>query len=146
MTPEAIEQTVKSISQSERPFMVLFILILLVCIFLAFKILIHFQRVNDEHTNQIKVITEGHKHERDITYKMFAKEQLRSHVREEKLFHNLEQNTKQLQQNTIQLEDIAGTLKEMKFDFSNLESRVGDLSDEFVVLKAQVTKNQVDHE
>lgn len=138
MTPENINQAVESVTSSDRPFMVLFVIVLFVGIYIALKILKYFEQANDEHKEQITLMNETHKKERDAAYKSFAKEQLRSHQREEKLFRNLEENTKTLG-------EVADTLKEIKFDFSNLENKVEILSDEIVKIKTQVTKSE-DHD
>ena len=137
MTPENINQAVESVTKSDRPFMVLFVFVLFFGILISLKILKYFEKASIEHKEQISLMNETHKKERDATYKLFAEEQLRSHQREEKLFQNLEQNTKRLG-------EVADTLKEIKFDFSNLENKVEVLSDEIVKIKTQVTKNE-DH-
>lgn len=149
MTPENINQAVESVTKSDRPFMVLFVIVLFVAIYLSFRILKYFEKtsvdyqdqiknINANHEKAMKVMSNEHKKDRDAAYKNFAIEQQRSHQREQQLFRNLEENTKQIG-------EIADTLKEIKFDFSNLENKVEVLSDEIVKIKTQVIKNE-DHD
>ncbi|MGM2632467.1 hypothetical protein [Bacillus cereus group sp. Bce040] len=120
MTPNEIgivEKILTSITEGDKPFMVLFAIIMLFVIFMSVKVMGYVRSVSDSHKEQITAMNDNMKEQREDHYKMIAEDRLRSDNRERELFVNLEKNTQQL-------EGIATTLKEVQFNFTSLENKV----------------------
>lgn len=120
MTPEEIgivERIFVSITEGDKPFMALFLIIMLFVIFMSTKVMGYVRSVSDSHKEQISAMNANMKEQREDHYKMVAEDRVRSDNRERELFVNLEKNTQQL-------EGIATTLKEVQFNFTSLENKV----------------------
>lgn len=145
MTPNEIgivEKILTSITEGDKPFMVLFAIIMLFVIFMSVKVMGYVRSVSDSHKEQITAMNDNMKEQREDHYKMIAEDRLRSDNRERELFVNLEKNTQQL-------EGIATTLKEVQFNFTSLENKVTQnfdyLEKEIESVKIKVSKKE-DHE
>ncbi|ARO21363.1 hypothetical protein PDK03_06545 [Bacillus cereus group sp. TH204-1LC] len=145
MTPNEIgivEKILTSITEGDKPFMVLFAIIMLFVIFMSVKVMGYVRSVSDSHKEQITAMNDNMKEQREDHYKMIAEDRLRSDNRERELFVNLEKNTQQL-------EGIATTLKEVQFNFTSLENKVTQnfdyLEKEIESVKEKVSKKE-DHE
>ncbi|MES9681729.1 hypothetical protein ABWK22_02190 [Gottfriedia acidiceleris] len=120
MTPDQIgivEKIINGITEGDKPFMLLFCIIMIFVIFMSVKVMGYVRSVSDSHKDQIAAMNENMKEQREDHYKMVAEDRLRSDNRERELFVNLERNTQQL-------EGIATTLKEVQFNFTSLENKV----------------------
>ncbi|ANE86640.1 MULTISPECIES: hypothetical protein [Bacillus] len=142
MTPDEIgiiEKIFVSITEGDKPFMVLFAIIMLFVIFMSIKVMGYVRSVSDSHKEQITSMNENMKEQREDHYKMIAEDRLRSDNRERELFVNLEKNTQQLK-------GIATTLKEVQFNFTSLENKVTQnfdyLEKEIESVKIKVSKKE----
>lgn len=150
MTPEQIgtvEKLFIHITEGDKPFMGLFLIIMCFMIYMALKAMGYVRSLSESHKDEIFSINNNHKEQlnfmndnmvtqRQEAYQLMMEERSRSDRREDTLFINMAKNTEQLA-------GIATTLKEVQFNFASLESQVTEnfdfLSNEIENVKTHVT-------
>lgn len=150
MTPEQIgtfEKIFIHITEGDRPFMGLFLIIMCFMIYMALKAMNYVKGLSDGHKEELTTMTVNHNEQltfmrenlaeqRREHYQQLAEDRMRSDRREDGLFANMDKNTEQLT-------DIASTLKDVQFNLANLEKQVTEnfdfLSSEIESVKTKVT-------
>lgn len=150
MTPDQmgmVERIFVRLLEGDRPFMGLFILVMFFMIFLGIKAMGYVKTLSEGHKEELVSLTTNHKEQitymnenfaqqRQEHYQQIMEDRSRADRREDSLFINMEKNTEQLT-------DIAGTLKEVQFNFANLERQVTEnfdfLSGEIENVKTHVS-------
>lgn len=143
MTPEqlgTIEKIFIHITEGDKPFMGLFLIIMCFMIYMALKAMNYVKGLSDGHKEELTFMRDNMAEQRKEHYQQLLEDRLRSDRREDGLFANMEKNTEQLS-------DIATVLKEVQFNFSNLEKQVTEnfdfLSTEIENVKTHVTVKTV---
>lgn len=148
-----VERIFVRLLEGDRPFMGLFIIIMFFMIFIAIKAMGYVRSLSEGHKEEITALGQNHKEQltfmnesftqqRKEHYEQLTEDRARAEKREDSLFVNMDRNTEQLT-------DIASTLKEVQFNFANLEKQVTEnfdfLSSEIENVKSHVTVKTTTH-
>ena len=141
MTTEQLESTVSLVTQSDNPFMVLFVFCFVGMICLIIWLARYFGKLNSQNQEILKKNDERMEEQRLSHRKEMAENNRSFELREKNLLKNL-------QDNTDQLREISNTLKEVQFNFTSLENKVTEnfhyLNNEISNVKSQIS-NKKDH-
>lgn len=131
-----VEKIFFHVIEGDKPFMALFLIIMCFMIYMAMKAMTYVKGISESHKEQMASMNQNMADQRKDHYQQLSEDRMRSNKREDELFSNMSKNTEKLG-------DIALTLKEVQFNFANLENKVTDnfdfLSSEIENVKTHVT-------